>query len=35
MEARLLYRRGGWLQIELPAGAIGWVPQAAVLVGEN
>lgn len=32
MEARLLHRRGGWLQIELPGGALGWVPQTAALV---
>jgi tetratricopeptide (TPR) repeat protein len=32
MEARLLHRRGGWLQVELPGGAVGWVPQAAALV---
>jgi tetratricopeptide (TPR) repeat protein len=34
MEARLLHRRGGWLQIEMPSGDIGWVPQAATLVDE-
>jgi tetratricopeptide (TPR) repeat protein len=34
MEARLLHRRGGWLQIELPGGAVGWVPQTAALVDE-
>jgi hypothetical protein len=32
MEAHLLHRRGGWLQIELPGGALGWVPQSAALV---
>jgi hypothetical protein len=35
MEARLLYRRGGWLQIELPGGSIGWVPERAMLVDED
>jgi len=35
MEARLLYRRGGWVQIELPGGAIGWVPESALLVDED
>jgi tetratricopeptide (TPR) repeat protein len=34
MEARLLHRRGGWLQVEFPGGALGWVPQAAALVDE-
>jgi hypothetical protein len=34
MEARLLHRRGGWLQVELPGGALGWVPQSAALVDE-
>ena len=34
MEARLLHRRGGWLQVELPGGAIGWVSQTAALVDE-
>ncbi len=32
MEARLLHRRGGWLQVELPGGAVGWVPHTAALV---
>jgi hypothetical protein len=30
VEARELLRRGGWVQIELAAGAIGWVPEASV-----
>ncbi len=34
MEARRLLQRGGWLQIELPDGAIGWVPRRAALVDE-
>ncbi len=32
MEAGLRHRRGGWLQIQLPGGEVGWVPTAAVLV---
>jgi hypothetical protein len=32
MEARLLHRRGGWLQVRLPGGEVGWVPHAAALV---
>jgi hypothetical protein len=32
VEARLLYRRGTWLQIELAGGQVGWVPASAVLV---
>jgi hypothetical protein len=31
-EARLLHRRGEWLQIELTGGAVGWVPLSAVLL---
>lgn len=34
MEARLLYQRGDWLQIELPGGAVGWIPEAAAVVGK-
>jgi hypothetical protein len=34
MEARLLHSRGGWLQVELPGGAIGWVPRSAALIDE-
>ena len=30
VEARELLRRGGWVQVELAAGAIGWVPEATV-----
>jgi hypothetical protein len=33
MEARLLYERGEWLQIELADGKVGWVPRSAALVG--
>jgi hypothetical protein len=28
VEARLLYRRGDWLQVELSGGEVGWVAQA-------
>jgi hypothetical protein len=30
-EARELTRRGGWVQVELAGGAVGWLPEAAVL----
>ncbi|OWK45656.1 SH3 domain-containing protein [Fimbriiglobus ruber] len=30
-EVRALGHRGGWVQVELPGGAVGWVPEAAVL----
>lgn len=32
VEARLLFERGDWLQIELSGGEIGWVPRAYALV---
>jgi hypothetical protein len=32
VEARLLFERGDWLQIELSGGQAGWVPRAAVLL---
>jgi hypothetical protein len=32
VEGRLRFERGGWVQIELSGGEIGWVPRAAVLV---
>ncbi|HTU90829.1 MAG TPA: hypothetical protein VMF69_12190, partial [Gemmataceae bacterium] len=32
IEGRLLFERGGWVQIELSGGEIGWVPREAVLV---
>lgn len=32
VEARLLFERGGWVQIELSGGEIGWVPRDTVLV---
>ena len=33
-EARLLFRRSDWLQIELSGGEIGWVPLSAALLDE-
>lgn len=30
-EVRELARRGGWVQVQLPGGAVGWVPEAVVL----
>jgi hypothetical protein len=32
VEGRLRFERGGWVQIELSGGEIGWVPRTAVLV---
>ncbi|HTU23592.1 MAG TPA: tetratricopeptide repeat protein [Gemmataceae bacterium] len=32
VEGRLRFERGGWVQIELSDGEIGWAPRAAVLV---
>jgi tetratricopeptide (TPR) repeat protein len=32
VEARLLFERGEWLQIELAGGEVGWVPRGLVLV---
>jgi hypothetical protein len=32
VEARLLYERGDWVQIELSGGQAGWVPRAYVLI---
>jgi hypothetical protein len=34
VEARLVFSRGNWLQVELGSGEIGWVPREAVLVDE-
>lgn len=34
VEAKLLYRRGDWLQIELSGGQSGWVRRGAVLLDE-
>lgn len=33
VEARLLFERGDWLQIELTSGEVGWVPREYALVG--
>lgn len=30
-EVRELSRRGGWVQVQLPGGMIGWIPEAATL----
>ncbi len=30
-EVRELKRRGGWVQVQLPGGAIGWLPENAVI----
>lgn len=35
VEGRLLFERGDWVQIELSAGEIGWVPHEAVLVDRS
>lgn len=35
VEGRLLFERGGWVQIELSGGEIGWVPREAVLVDRS
>jgi tetratricopeptide (TPR) repeat protein len=32
VEGRLRFERGGWMQIELSGGEIGWVPRRAILV---
>jgi hypothetical protein len=31
VEARRLFERGDWLQIELSGGEVGWVERAAIL----
>ena len=31
VEARELTRRGGWVQVRLASGAIGWVPEVSAL----
>jgi uncharacterized protein YgiM (DUF1202 family) len=31
-EARCLYERSGWLQIELTGGQVGWIPRDAALL---
>lgn len=32
VEARELSRRGGWVQVELAGGAVGWLPERAVII---
>ena len=32
VEARRLFERGGWVQIELSGGEVGWVPDGCVLI---
>jgi hypothetical protein len=34
VEARRLFQRGDWVQVELGGGEVGWVPRDAVLVDE-
>ena len=34
-EVRALTRRGGWVQVQLPGNAIGWLPETAVLACER
>lgn len=35
VEARLLFTRGDWFQVELASGEIGWIPRAYALVEES
>jgi hypothetical protein len=35
VEAELLFRRGGWLQIELSGGEVGWVELGKAVVEEQ
>jgi len=35
VEAKLLFRRRDWVQVELSGGQVGWLPVAAVLVEEE
>ena len=30
-EARVICRRGGWVQVAFPAGPVGWLPESAIL----
>ena len=34
VEARRLYERGGWVQIELSGGEVGWAPRGCLLIDE-
>jgi hypothetical protein len=33
-EVRVIGRRGGWAQVELPGEAVGWLPEAALLTAQ-
>jgi hypothetical protein len=35
VEARRLFVRGGWLQIQLAGGEVGWIPRSAALLDES
>ncbi|HSQ58002.1 MAG TPA: hypothetical protein VLM40_19920, partial [Gemmata sp.] len=35
VEARKLAERGGWVQIELAGGAVGWLPASSILICEQ
>jgi hypothetical protein len=35
VEARLLFERDGWLQIELAGGEVGWIPRRYALTGSD
>jgi hypothetical protein len=35
MEARVLYARGDWLQVEFPGGEVGWLRREHVLIDER
>ncbi len=35
VEARLLFERDGWLQVELAAGEVGWIPASQALVDRS
>jgi hypothetical protein len=34
-EVRVVGRRGGWVQVKLPGGAVGWLPEGVVLTSDN
>jgi hypothetical protein len=34
VEARQLARRGGWVQVELAGGAVGWIPKTKIVTAE-
>ena len=35
VEARLLYNRGAWLQVQLASGEVGWLARSDVLVNSQ